>query len=44
MGGVSGVQRKNIGDGGRSKFFLVGGWGNNNVPPDPPTHLILEQP
>jgi hypothetical protein len=33
-----------IGDGGLSQFFLVGGGGEKYVPPDPPTHLILEQP
>ena len=33
-----------IGDEGLSQFFLVGGGGEKYVPPDPPTHLNLEQP
>jgi hypothetical protein len=33
-----------IGDGDLSQFFLVGSGGEKYVPPNPPTHLILEQP
>jgi hypothetical protein len=33
-----------LGDGGLSQFFLVGGGDEKYVPPNPPTHLILEQP
>ena len=33
-----------IGDEGLSQFFLVGGGSEKYVPPDPLTHLILEQP
>ena len=30
--------------GGLSQFVLVGGGGEKYVPPEPPTHLILEHP
>ena len=33
-----------IGDGGLSQFFFVGDGVEKYVPPDPPSHLILEQP